>query len=94
MVVTDPMAFPVIPQSERKAMHARIATVPQSTEPSQWPALAATIAHHFERAGQLADAVRWFERVVEQTERAWLTREQAHFTERLQRVKARLSDTH
>ncbi len=92
--LTRTMAYSVIPQSERKTMHARIATVLQSTEPSQWPALAATIAHHLERADQLADAVRWFERVVEQTGRAGLTREQAHFTERLQRVKARLVSQH
>lgn len=91
--LTRTMAYSVIPQSERKAMHARIATVLQCSDSSQWPALAATIAHHFERADELVEALRWFERVVEQTARAGLTREQAHFSQRLERVKARLAET-
>ncbi len=87
--ITRSMAYSVIPESERKQMHARIAVALQHMT-TGWAGLAATIAHHYERADRFSEAAQWFERVIAQTLRAGLAREHAMFSERLAEVQRRL----
>ena len=88
--LTRTMAYSVIPEAERKQIHARIAEALQHLS-SGWAGVAATIAHHYERADRFTEATQWFEKVIAQTLRAGLSREHAMFTKRLAEMRKRLS---
>jgi tetratricopeptide (TPR) repeat protein len=71
--ITRAVTYQTIPESERREYHRRIANVLEKLAETEVDRSAVTLARHRERAGQYADAARWYlvsqwESVVERIE--------------------------
>ncbi|MEO0813617.1 MAG: AAA family ATPase, partial [Myxococcota bacterium] len=88
--VTRAVAYGTIPESERRGVHARIADALEQLAPENPSRTAAALAHHRERAGQHAVAVRWFERAARLAMRASLERETVYLVEQWSNACAKL----
>ncbi|MBT8491969.1 MAG: AAA family ATPase, partial [Deltaproteobacteria bacterium] len=62
--ITRAVTYSTIPESERRDYHRRIADVLEKLSDTDVERSAVTLAQHRERAHQLAEAVRWYERAI------------------------------
>jgi tetratricopeptide (TPR) repeat protein len=84
--LTRAVAYTTVPDSERRKVHARIGDALALLPPNNEARSEATLAHHRERAGQLALAAGHYERAAVQAGNASMNRECAQFVEAWERV--------
>jgi tetratricopeptide (TPR) repeat protein len=75
------VSYERIPAGERASWHLAAARLLEQrlTAPSLLPVSAATLAHHFERGGDRASAVRYLEQAAEHARRSFSNTETIHF---------------
>lgn len=88
--VTRAVAYSTIPDAERREVHMRIADALEGLPAAHPSRTAAALAHHRERAGQHAVALKWFERAARLATRASLDRETVYLVDRWNEVRERL----
>ncbi|MEO1172326.1 MAG: AAA family ATPase, partial [Myxococcota bacterium] len=79
--VTRAVAYQTFPESERTLVHRRIADALDRLPDDHPGKTAAALAHHRERAGQGAIALKWYERAARLAMRASLERETAYLVD-------------
>ncbi|MEZ0314169.1 MAG: adenylate/guanylate cyclase domain-containing protein [Myxococcota bacterium] len=84
--LTRAVAYQTVPEAERRRLHARIADALDRLPPTHEARTDASLAHHRERAGQLAIAATHYERAARGAENASMNRECAQFVEAWERV--------
>ena len=87
---TRAMAYAVIPEEERQAVHRRIADVLERTPETHLEQVAPAVAHHRERAGQVREALRWYGLVAHFAFRSGLESEARLFARKWNELHTRL----
>ncbi len=90
--LTRAVAYQTVPEAERRRLHTRIADALDRLPPTHEARTDVNLAHHRERAGQLAIAASHYERAARAAEHASMNRECAQFVEAWDRVCAGLRD--
>jgi tetratricopeptide (TPR) repeat protein len=84
--LTRAVAYQTVPEAERRRLHGRIADALDRLPPTHEARTDASLAHHRERAGQIAIAATHYERAARAAENASMNRECAQFVEAWERV--------
>ncbi|MEE8410432.1 MAG: adenylate/guanylate cyclase domain-containing protein [Myxococcota bacterium] len=84
--VTRAVAYGTIPESDRRGIHERIADALEGGCKGKERELAAVVAMHRERAGQLSMAATWYERAIDVALRGGLDHEVRDLSERWEKV--------
>jgi tetratricopeptide (TPR) repeat protein len=88
--ITRAVTYSTIPESERRDYHRRIADVLEKLSDTDVERSAVTLAQHRERAHQLAEAARWYERAIRLVVFAGLDEETRYLIAQWERVVSML----
>lgn len=73
------VAYNTLPKSERRARHAAVAELLETSYPSSSAALAPMLGYHWREAGDATRAIEYFSRAAEQADQAWAKHEAVEF---------------